>query len=250
MGTDYHTPWVDKPTPGYTVFSAASMNPALAELDDAISDLNDNAHIQGTDQYLDQGGPNEVSAAEIRTRLGILESGESAGSLDENIKLYPEYPGAVLTKSGSNNSAGTLGMDADSEVVSNVRHNYYEWASSESSGLQSYDVEVQIPIPDNFVGLQVGANAALTIDIKTEENTDTNNKIDVTINRDGQATISALTAQKSSSAATWETIGFDETDTVLADVQAGETLDVLIRLYSQNSKYARVGKINLAIKVQ
>jgi hypothetical protein len=172
-----------------------------------------------------------------------------AGESNANRTLYPEYPGAVMTPSGSNNDPGTEGMTSDSEVVSNVRHNYYEWSSSLATGLQSYDVVVQIPIPFNFIGFQTGVSVALTLDIKTEENTTTNNKLDVIINRDGQATTSSLTDQKSASAATWETIGFDETDAVLAALVAGETLNVAIRMYSQSSKYARIGKINLQIKL-
>jgi hypothetical protein len=220
-------------------------------------------HVQNTDQYLDYGGENEVSAADIVAALLIAHAAATAGtgiSLDgqaisllersADLTLYPEYPGAVMTPSGSNNDPGTLGMTSDSEVVSNVRHNYYEWKSSIATPLQSYDVALQIPIPFNFTGFQVGTSVALTIDIKTEETAATNNDIDITINRDGQATTSALSSQRSSSAGVWKTIGFDETDAVLAAVAAGETLSVLIRLYSMASKYARIGKINLKVKLQ
>ena len=220
-------------------------------------------HLQNTDQYLDFGGEYEVSVVQIVAAIlaahdpatagtGISLSGQeiSLAERNANLAFYPEYPGAVMTPSESNNDPGTLGMTSDSEVVSNVRHNYYEWSSTIATGLQSYDVVLQIPIPFNFTGFQTGVNVALTLDIKTEENAATNNKLDVTINRDGQATTSSLTDQKSASAATWETIGFDETDAVLAAVVAGETLNVAIRLYSQNSKYVRIGKINLQIKLK
>jgi hypothetical protein len=166
-----------------------------------------------------------------------------------NLTLFPEYPGAVMTPSGSNNDPGSEGMTSDSEVVSNVRYNYYEWSSDKDTGLQSYDILLPYRVPPNFKGFQAGTNTALTLDIKTEENTTDNNKLDVTINRDGQATTSSLTAQKSSVAATWETIGFDKTDPVLAAVQAGEILDIMIRMYSQNSKYTRIGKVNLQVKL-
>ena len=167
-----------------------------------------------------------------------------------NLTLYPEYPGAVMTPSGSNNDPGTLGMTSDAEAVGNTIHNYCEWKSSIATPLQSYDIQVLIPIPFNFTGFQAGASVALTLDIKTEENAATNNALDVTIKRNGQATTSALTGQYSATAATWETIGFDETDAVLAAVVAGETLNVVIRLYSMASKYTRIGKINLKIKLQ
>ena len=167
-----------------------------------------------------------------------------------DLTLYPEYPGAVMTPSGSNNDPGTLGMTSDSEVVSDVRKNHYEWKSSIATPLQSYDIALQIPIPFNFTGFQVGSSVALTLDIKTEETAATNNDIDITINRDGQAATSALSSQRSSSAGVWRTVGFDETDAVLAALAAGETLCVNIRLYSMASKYTRIGKINLKIKLQ
>lgn len=219
----------------------------LVDVEDAIAAK----HFQNEDEYLDFGGPNQVSALELKAVVDHYLEGESEPPSDNaDLAFYPEYPGAVMSASGSNNDPGEEGMTSESEVVSNVRHNYYEWSSDIATGLQSYDVVLQIPIPHNFVGFQAGVNAALTLEIKTEENTDTNNKLDVTINRDGQATTSSKTAQKSASAATWETIGFDETDTVLAAVQPGETLNVAIRMYSQSSKYVRIGKINLKVKLQ
>jgi hypothetical protein len=220
---------------------------ALEDVDDAIAVM----HLPGEDQYLDLGGPNEVSAEELKSVVDHYLQGESEPPMDNaDLTLYPEYAGAVMTPSGSDNDPGTEGMTSDSEVVSNVRHNYYEWSSTLATGLQSYDIVIQIPIPFNFAGFQAGVSVALTLAIKTEENADTNNKLDVTINRDGQAATSALSGQYSASAATWETIGFDETDAILAAVVAGETLNVAIRMYSQNSKYVRIGKINLQIKVQ
>ena len=183
---------------------------------------------------------------------GIAVAGQAISLLERNanLTLYPEYPGAVMTPSGSNNDPGTLGMISDTEVVSDVRHNYYEWKSSIATPLQSYDIALQIPIPFNFTGFQVGTNVALSIDIKTEETAATNNDIDITINRDGQSDHSHLTSQRSGTAATWTTVGYDETDAVLAAVVAGETLNVLIRLYSMASKYTRIGKINLKVKLQ
>jgi hypothetical protein len=245
---------------GDVVGPAGATDGNLAEFDEATGKLLKDGSLSHDDvadavskkhsDALDHSNASDHAAATAGP--GIAVDGQEISLLERNadLTLYPEYPGAVLTASGSDNDPGTLGMTSDSEVVSNVRHNYYEWKSDVATPLQSYDISVQIPIPANFTGFQAGTNVALTLDIKTEENAATNNAIDITINRDGQATTSALTAQKSATAATWETIGFDETDAVLAAVAAGETLNVLIRLYSMASKYARVGKINLKIKVQ
>jgi len=175
----------------------------------------------------------------------ITDIGGAGAGRDADITLFPEYAGAVLSADGGDNDPGTEGMTSDSEVVSNVRYNYYEWLS-DAGTLQDYDINVKIPIPYDFLSFQVGVSVALTVDIKTEENTTTNNKIDITLQKDGSATTSALTGQKSASAATWVAVGFDETDTVLDSLAAGDVLNVTLKLYS-NSKYARVGKINLAI---
>jgi hypothetical protein len=37
MGNNFYTPWINKPTPGFTEFEATSMNPALAGLDRGIT---------------------------------------------------------------------------------------------------------------------------------------------------------------------------------------------------------------------
>lgn len=183
-----------------------------------------------------------ISAQDVIDHL----QGGGAGAVFE-LPIFPEYPGAVMTASGSNNDPGgdEFGMSSDYELVANTIYNYYQWLSAITSGLQSYDINAKIHIPSNFTGIPAGASVALTVGIKTQENTTSNNKIDITLRRDGSATTSALSNQKSSVAATWETVGFDETDPVLAALVAGDVLNVTIRLYSQNTKYARVGKINL-----
>lgn len=77
-------------------------------------------------------------------------------------KLVPEYPGAVLTGDGSNNT-GTMtsdfceqGAHADipdtNTTVCNTSgdvHNYYSWTTSQGSA-QDYDIWVRWRIPDNF----------------------------------------------------------------------------------------------------
>ena len=166
------------------------------------------------------------------------------------ISLFPEYSGAVLTKSGTANDPGGEGMTSDLDVSGNTFRPYYEWSSDVTGAIQSYDVFVQWRVPHDFKSFQVGTNQALQLEICTEENATTNNKIDVTLQKDGSATTSSLTAQKSDVAATWKQVGFDETDAVLSSLAAGDLLNIRIRLYSFNSKWARVGKIDLAAVLQ
>jgi hypothetical protein len=185
-----------------------------------------------------------IAAADVIAAL------EALGERTANLTLFPEYPGAVMTASGSDNDPGEEGMTSDFEAVGTSIYNYYEWSSDVVSGLQSYDINVKIPIPYNFVGIPAGANVALTVDIKTEEIAHTNNLLDITIQRDGNAATSTLADQHSAVAETWVAVGFDETNAVLAALVAGDVLNVTIRMYSQASIYCRIGKINLQMSVQ
>jgi hypothetical protein len=52
MGTNFHTAWINTPTPGFTEFEATSMNPALAGLDRGITYLkNVIVHCDGIVTY-------------------------------------------------------------------------------------------------------------------------------------------------------------------------------------------------------
>jgi hypothetical protein len=105
-------------------------------------------------------------------------------------------------------------------------------------------------MPLNFKAFQTGTSTALVIQICTQENSATNNKIDITIQKDGFATTSAHTGLVSGTSGVWTSNGYDETDSVLASLAAGDILNIRLRLYSFNSKYARVGRIDLAVILQ
>jgi hypothetical protein len=180
--------------------------------------------------------------------VGLRPAGTTNSS--GTISLFAEYPGASLTASGSNNDPGSLGMTSDLYVSGNTFINYYEWNSDTSSSLQSYDVFVQTRMPLNFKSFQTGTNTALVIQICTQENSATNNKIDITIQKDGSATTSAHTGLVSGTSGVWTSNGYDETDSVLSALVAGDILNIRMRLYSFNSKYTRVGRIDLAVILQ
>ena len=107
-------------------------------------------YVNASSQLTQTPSANAVGVALTATAILLFPTASSLLERNANLTLYPEYAGAVLVASGSNNDPGTLGNTSDSEVVTNVRHNYYEWKSSVITGLQSYDVVVQIPIPFNF----------------------------------------------------------------------------------------------------
>jgi hypothetical protein len=167
--------------------------------------------------------------------------------------LFPEANGAVLTPAPGGANVGNMTSDAMAD--GNYRFNYYQWLSDSVVALQSYDISVQWRVPDTFLGFNITANKALTVDICTQENATTNNKVDVIIKKDGIATTSSITSKCSTVADTWyaerkiapfsELIGFDRTDTVLSSLVAGDTLDITIRVYSWNSKYVKIGAVTV-----
>jgi hypothetical protein len=232
--------WVDSGVPIADIIAAIAAMHAAVTVGEGLT-------IVGQHITLDEAGHVAVTAG-----TGISLDGQevSLAERNANLTVFPEYPGAVMTPSGSDNDPGDEGMTSNFEAVGTSIYNYYEWSSDVVSGLQSYDINVKIPIPYNFHALQAGASVALTIDIKTEEIAHTNNLLDITIQRDGNAATSALSSQHSAVAETWVAIGFDDTDAILAALVAGDTLNITIRMYSQASKYCRIGKINLQMILQ
>ena len=163
--------------------------------------------------------------------------------------LFPEATGAVLTPAPGGANIGN--MTSIAMAVGNYIFNYYQWLSSSVVAIQSYDISIQWRVPETFLGFTLTANKALTVDICTQENAITNNKVDVIIKKDGIATTSSMIDKYSTVADTWyaerkgnEKIGFDRTDTVLSTLVAGDTLDITIRVYSWN-KYVKIGAVTV-----
>jgi len=79
---------------------------------------------------------------------------------DRREELVPEFPGAVLTGSGTGTmtsdfcaaSAGVGGLTATNTTVCNTSgdtHNYYNWTTSQGTA-QAYSIYVKWRVPDNF----------------------------------------------------------------------------------------------------
>jgi hypothetical protein len=148
--------------------------------------------------------------------------------------LYPEGAGTALGMSGSNNLGN---MTNGSESYGDYTYNFYQWLGTEDS-LQDYNISIQWKVPDTFSGFLTTLSKALIVDICTEEATTTNNKVDVTIKKDGTSTTSEIADKCSSNPEDWqaerdgtEVIGFDYTNVVLDSLVAGDILDITIRVY-------------------
>jgi hypothetical protein len=164
--------------------------------------------------------------------------------------LFPEFPGATFTLSPGGANLGTL--TTDKEDYGNYYYNHYKWISDQIT-MQNYDIVIQWRVPETFLNLLATANKALIIDLSTQENTTTNNKVDVILSKDGSIlTTSTLANKVSTVAGVWyservgnEVVKFDATDPILSGLVAGDTLNIVIRMYSKNSKTVKIGAITI-----
>ena len=156
------------------------------------------------------------------------------GAATVKIVLSPEYAGAVLSADGSSNT-GTMTSDSDANSK-----NYYEWNSSETS-LNDYDVRVRFTLPSDF---DTWSSTALTLNFVTED-TGANSKADIYLYLATSATVDdSATNGASSSGGTWTSMSLQNADLNECNA-AGETCMLIIRMYSANDSYTRVGDIEL-----
>ncbi len=161
--------------------------------------------------------------------------------------LNAEYAGATFTEGSGVAHTGNLTTDVEL-TGTNYRYNYYKWYSSEVT-LQNYDIVCQFRIPETMTAL--ATLNAIVVDICTEEIATTNNKVDVSITKDGSATAAvAKTALTSAVATTWTSereassvAFFNAADLVGFAFVAGDTVNITITMYSQASKYVKIGAI-------
>ena len=152
--------------------------------------------------------------------------------------LSAEYPGAVMSADGTNN-IGFMTSDAEGATSSSM--NYYEWNSSETS-LQDYDIRLRFTIPHDFSSW--GANA-FTLNFATEAATATNNKVDIYVYEENSSTVDSSSMNKYSTVAgAWQTTSLLGADLSNCNA-AGKKCLVLIRMYSANDNYVRVGDIDI-----
>ncbi len=92
------------------------------------------------------GDPESANKTIISTATGkITKYGDARNT--HSIKLTAEYGGSVLDAGSGSNNSGTM----TSGVNLTDRMNYYKWTTSQATN-QSYDVVVQVPIPQDFDG--------------------------------------------------------------------------------------------------
>lgn len=173
-----------------------------------------------------------------------LDGGGGGGGAT-NLTLVPEYSGATLTANGSVTINGSMTSDVTSS--SDGYKNYYQWTSAQTS-LQDYTVAIRVKLPSNFSSW--ATSNAIVINYVTQSTSNTNNKLDIDIrNQDDTpgSSVTTSTANVSGVAGTWTTVAID--DSVIDNGAApdwdaaGETATLLLKMYSKDSNYTRIGDI-------
>ncbi|GEM_PF-1444999 len=179
-----------------------------------------------------------------------LDGGGGGGT--KVVTLHPEFPGATLTANGSATINGTMTSDVTGSA--DGWKNFYEWNSSQTS-LQDYTVAVRFKLPSDFSSW--ATSNAIVVNYVTESTANTNNKIDIDIRNEDDTpgtTVTTSSANVSGVAATWTSVAIDDSvidDGAAPDIDAaGEDIVLLIKLYSKDSNYSRVGDIVLTYTAQ
>lgn len=153
-----------------------------------------------------------------------------------NMLLPVEYPGAVFSADGTNNSGN---MTADNTGTSSNSMNYYQWESSES-GLNDYDIRVRFKLPSDF---DQWGDGGITFNLASESTNNLNNKIDFYVYREDSTNIDgSSTSQVSSSAGVWKTTTISGSS-LTECVSAGDVCVFVIKMSSASGNYVRVGDI-------
>lgn len=152
--------------------------------------------------------------------------------------LAAEYAGAVLSADGTANVGA---MTSDSEGSGSNSMNYYEWNSSETS-LNDYDVRVRFQLPSDF---NEWGSGGVKFNYATESTSSANNKLDFYIYRQDSGTVDdSSTAKVSSSAGVWTSVTLPGSNLNICN-SAGHVCVFVIRMYSTNDNFSRVGDIEI-----
>jgi len=154
-----------------------------------------------------------------------------------HVSLTPEYPGAVLTPSGTNNT-GTMTSDYCSNglavniticpTAGNI-HSYYSWTTTAGTA-QNYDVYMQYKLPLNFSAFsgtfktfawRTGASDSVVVNLYN-----------------GSTACGTFTATATNTTWTQGTV------TPTCSPVAGDTLTIKVSLIAVNGEFARAGEID------
>ena len=179
--------------------------------------FNDNVNIQG----------NLTTTGTIN---GVVINSSTVGPTNQVIGLEPNYPGAVLERSGTDNLGKLESFNAGA--------NYYKWTTRQTT-TQNIDLVVKYTLPQGFVSW--GSNP-ISLQYKTQTNNPAENVVNITM-LDTSGTPVTLAGSSALNSDTWNTslITFLGTPTFTP----GQEVQFRINLSASNTGSAQVGKITL-----
>lgn len=232
----------------FSVAGAATVSSSLAFGPKSADPVTCDTSQEGRVYYKGTTGTKRLYLCDGTAWVPIAAGTLTGGSSIDTIS--PEYPSAVISADGSNNT-GTFTSDREATGSGSLYNfNYYEFTSAQTS-LQDYDIYLRFRVPENFSSW-VTSNA-LTVDFETEDTSTANNKIDVTIYQDNDADTVTSTSNASLYASTWHSSQTGGTPISFTAAQlntgltwsAGSIMTIKIKLYSKDNYFARVGSIKL-----
>ncbi|MHC1716650.1 MAG: LamG-like jellyroll fold domain-containing protein [Candidatus Dojkabacteria bacterium] len=210
----------------------------------ASGDMSLNGDIEVSGGTLSLGSTGDQGSIKYNASTNMLEftnDGTSWMSLGEKASkfiLSAEYPGAVFSADGTNNSGN---MTADNEGTTSDSMNYYEWLSAETS-LNDYDLRVRFELPSDFDSWGTGG---IEFNLATESTSAANNMLDFYVYKADSTTIDGSSeGQVSSVAGEWKSATIAGS-TLAECVSANDVCMLVIKMSSANDNYTRVGDIEI-----
>lgn len=161
--------------------------------------------------------------------------------------LFPDFPGALNYLDGGDNT-GTWSLDT--ELVGNIQHNHYKFASSEAS-LQHQNIMLKWRLPPSFRTWKTGD--CIVIDIATHSTASADNHVDLTITKDGVGTTEDVLNKVSAVADQWQcdqdsnavlTLDAASSTVLQATETPGDILALDIRIEAKDSNWGKVGAVS------
>jgi len=201
-------------------------------------------YTQGSIQLGENGNSGSVRYNTERNTIQFSNDGQtwiSLGEATKTITLSAEYSGAVLAGDGTSNSGM---MTSDSEGTESKYMNYYEWTSSQTT-LQDYDVRVRFTLPEDFAGW---TENAIKLSYATESIDPDVAKLDLYLFEQSSETVDTQKLEQVSKEPAKWTNTIIKSSNIEQCAEAGNTCVLVIRGYSSNDHYVRMGDIEITYK--
>jgi hypothetical protein len=165
----------------------------------------------------------------------------SLGEATKTITLSAEYEGAVLVGDGSENRGI---MTSDSEGTESKYMNYYKWTTNQPV-LQDYDVRVRFTLPNDF---ESWSSNAIKVSYSTETTNKEISKLDLYLFEQDSETVDTQNIDLISEEPGEWTKTTINSENIKQCTKAGDTCVLVIRGYSSNNHYVKVGDIELTYR--